>query len=65
MKSRSYWRWRISIGRERVVTWIAFHLPREIAYWCYIRVASSATVHDYPERTPDQVNIMEAMEAWK
>lgn len=49
---------------ERFWLWVAHHLPHVLVYWCFIRVAAHATVRTYPDRTPEQVNIMEALQAW-
>jgi hypothetical protein len=44
---------------------IAHHLPRRVAYFAYIRIASWATIEAYPNRTPDEVSILNAMQAYR
>ena len=39
-------------------------LPKGLIYWCFIRVSSNAT-YAYPSKTPDEINLMEALNAWK
>jgi hypothetical protein len=38
---RLWWfRWRWSQFCERIQLWISWRVPRKIAYWCFIRVAT-------------------------
>ena len=55
------------IGRllERFTIWLAWRLPRRLAYWAAIRVNSHATVTAFKHRTPDKVSIMDALKAWQ
>jgi hypothetical protein len=50
--------------RERWIMWLAWHAPRWFVYWCYIRVAASATTGEWSGSVPDQVSIMEALRRW-
>jgi hypothetical protein len=38
----TWWHWnivfRLQEGRDRLVRWVAWHLPRSIAYHCFVRV---------------------------
>jgi hypothetical protein len=47
--------------RERLAMWLAWHLPRWLAYWAFVRVAALATSGEWSGSVPDQVSIMEAM----
>jgi len=48
---------------DRVAMWIAWALPRRIAYWAAIRVMAHGTrVHDHS--TPDEISIMDTLKAW-
>lgn len=50
---------------DRIIAWMAYNIiPKRLAYWCYIRVHSYATVTKFKDKTPDQVNCFEAMKAW-
>lgn len=49
---------------EKIVRWLAWKLPRRLAYWCGIRVMAYSTfVHG--KRTPEQISIMDALKAWR
>ena len=43
---------------------LTYLLPKGLIYWCFIRVSSNAT-YAYPSKTPDEINLMEALNAWK
>lgn len=48
---------------ERIIMWMVWHMPKPIVMWATIRLHTNAT-YVYPERTPDQINIWEALKAW-
>lgn len=50
--------------REKVVTTIAWHLPRAVAYWCAIRLGAHATTGKWGGETPDSVSLMTALQRW-
>ena len=51
---------------EKFYQWLAFKLPKRLVYWCYIRVHSYATTtEEFKDKTPDEVNWHQALEAWK
>ena len=50
--------------RERLAMWIAWHLPRWLAYWCFVRVAAHATTGEWSGTVPGSLDIMEAMRRW-
>lgn len=54
--------WRFERRRiaEKVVTWIAWRLPRSVAYWAYVRVATEGA-NEYPG---DQ-KVYEPMQRWR
>jgi len=49
---------------DRICRAIAWALPRRIAYWCYLRVHSEATVR-YHDKTPDEIDCFAAAESWQ
>lgn len=59
MKSLSWWE-RLYVG---TLEWIAWHLPRAIAYRVLIRCMAHAT-WVYSSIQPDEITIMDALEAW-
>jgi hypothetical protein len=50
---------------ERFWIWLAWKLPRRLALWAAIRVNSEATVLDFPDRTPEQVSVLDAIGKWR
>lgn len=48
---------------EDFYCWIAWHIPRTMAYWAFARVAAHASAA-MPERTPDSISVLDAMDAW-
>jgi hypothetical protein len=56
---------RAEKARERIITGIAWALPRELVMWCFVRVAAHATMGEYGNNTPDNVSIMDALQRWR
>ena len=51
--------------KERFIIWLAFKLPRSIAYWAYIRVATAGDEEGMPYRwNPTAQNVMEPINRW-
>jgi len=44
---------------------LAWCLPRRLAYWCFVRVASHATAGRWSSEIPDNVSIVTAAGRWK
>ncbi len=55
--------WRRS--SERLVMGIAWHLPRELAYWCAVRVGAHATGGKWGDTHPGEVSMMDMLQRWK
>ena len=49
---------------EKFWAWLAYKVPKRLAYWCYVRVHSHSTVTKFTDKHPSEVNCFEAMEAW-
>jgi hypothetical protein len=49
---------------ERITIWLAWHMPKRIAYWCTIRVASNATTGKYSDQVVPDLKVMEALARW-
>lgn len=49
---------------DRLVMWLAWRLPRELAYWAAIRVAAHATTGRYDNTDPGQLDVMEMLNRW-
>jgi len=51
--------------RERLVIWIAWHLPRKVAYWAAIRVGAHATTGPWSNQLVPELHFTEALERWE
>lgn len=57
-------KYQIQKRRERFLMWIAWHMPREIVKWCFIRLAAHATTSEFANRETPTVTCMEALACW-
>lgn len=48
---------------EKILIWLAWKLPRPIVKWAAVRLMAAATFK-YPDRTPDEIGIFDALKAW-
>lgn len=67
--NRASWRWihikyEISRKREKMLIWLAWRLPRSIAYWAAIRVGCNATQGDYSNQVVPELYFMDALKRW-
>lgn len=51
--------------RTRFVQWLAWHMPRDIAYWCAIRVVTHASTHALSNVEMGAITAVEALEEWE
>lgn len=51
--------------KEKIWEYLAWKLPRRLVYWCAIRLAAAATTGRYSSRTPDEVSVLDALDAWE
>ena len=50
---------------ENLCIWIAWHLPRRLAYWSVVRVAAEASTSDNLVHVAvPELTVLEAMEEW-
>lgn len=49
---------------QRLVMWVAWHLPRYLVMWCYIRVAAHATMGKYGNTVVTELTMMDALKRW-
>ena len=49
---------------ERVLTWIAWHLPRKVVMWCYVRVVAHATTGAYSNTVVPELSAVDALKRW-
>ena len=50
---------------EKIYTWIAWHLPKTLVMWCYIRLAANATCTKYRDKSPNEIGLLDALDCWK
>lgn len=56
--------WLRSVS-EKVCIWLAWRMPRQLVLWAAVRLMSHATCTKFSNRTPDNVSIMDALDAWE
>lgn len=44
--------------------WVAWHLPRRLVMWCYVRVGAHATTGQYSATVVPDLPMMEALKRW-
>lgn len=50
--------------REKLLIWIAWHLPKELVKWCYIRVGVYATTGEYGNTVVPEITMTDALKRW-
>jgi hypothetical protein len=50
---------------ERFWLWLAYKLPRGLAYWCAIRIGAHATGSKYPTQVVPELTFMDALKRWE
>ena len=49
---------------DRFWLWIAYRLPKGLAYWCAIRVGAHATTGEHSNQVVPELNFMDALKRW-
>lgn len=50
---------------EKIIMWIAFHLPKTLVYWCAIRLMAHATTGQYGNQIVPELTAMDALKRWE
>ncbi len=50
---------------DKICMKLAWLLPKNLVYWCYIMVHAHATSHKYSNLTPDEVTWSMALKEWE
>lgn len=50
---------------DNIVMWIAWHLPRKVAYWAAIRIGAHATQGKYGTQIVPDLSFMDALKRWE
>lgn len=48
--------------KEKIVTWIAWHLPKSIVYWSTIRAGVYATTGEYSDTIVPEISYTEVLQ---
>lgn len=51
--------------KEKVVMWIAWHLPKLLVKWCFVRVATLASVEEYADKVMGDISVIDALDSWE
>ncbi|MHA2066378.1 MAG: hypothetical protein ACXABY_18560 [Candidatus Thorarchaeota archaeon] len=49
---------------DRLCNWLARKLPKNLVYWCAIRVGAYATTGEYRNEIVPEVTMMDALKRW-
>lgn len=58
-------RYRLTEMLEKVAMWLAWRLPRQVAYWAAIRVAAHATQGQWSNQVVPELTAMDALKRWE
>lgn len=50
---------------ERLCMWLAWKMPRRLAYWCAVRVITHATQGRYSNQIVPELYAMDALKRWE
>jgi hypothetical protein len=51
--------------KENVITWIAWHLPKVLVKWCFVRVSTLASVEEYADKVMGDISVIDALDCWE
>jgi hypothetical protein len=51
--------------REKFYRWLAWHLPRDVAYWATIRLGAYATAGPWRNQVVPNLTLMETLKRWE
>ena len=54
--------YRIRRNQEKVVRWIAWHLPKRVAMWAYYRILAYSTTGKYGKTIVPELTAMDAID---
>lgn len=58
------WRLRLIRAREAALVWIAWHLPRSLAYWSTIRTGVHATTGAFSNQVVPDLYYTDVLQRW-
>lgn len=51
--------------KEKICITLAWWMPRELVYWCALRLMTAATVGRYGNTSPTELTCMDALKRWE
>ena len=61
---RFYIKYHYRIVKEGLTMWVAWHLPRYLVMWCYIRVVAHASTGQFDDTNFHNLSIVTALKRW-
>ena len=59
-----YIKYNYRIWKEKLGLWLAWHLPRYLVMWCYVRVVAHATTGSFSSTIVPELSAMDALKRW-
>ena len=50
---------------DKLACWLAWKLPRSLAYWCFMRVGAHATTGEWEKQVVPDLLFMDAATRWE
>lgn len=50
---------------DRIILWLAWHLPKRLVYWCAVRVMAHATTKTWSSQEVPSLYAMDALKRWE
>jgi hypothetical protein len=50
--------------KDKLLMWLAWRIPRSLAYWCAIRLGAHATQGQYSNQVVPDLKFMDALNRW-
>jgi len=50
---------------EKIIIWLAWKMPRKLAYWCAVRVMANATVGQYSSQVVPELLALDGLKRWE
>lgn len=58
------WHYEFDKLRDNLAMWVAWHLPRRVVMWAYVRVGAEVSVTTFREKDVSAMGMMETLDAW-
>jgi len=50
--------------KEKILIWLAWHMPKELVKWAAVRLMASATVNEYSDQIVSELTCLDALQRW-